>query len=316
VTGGATLEAFAIFSSLMTLAAGLIWIERRLLGLFQERLGPNRVGPLGILQPLADVIKLLAKEDWTPPFADRPVFVLAPVALAASAILAFAVVPVAPGLGVLDLEVGLLYFLAFEALGVYGILLAGWASGSKYALLGGLRAGAQTISYAVFLGLSAMGVVILAGTFDLRAIVEAQRSMWFVVYQPVGAVLFFLGGLAQAHRLPFDLPEGESELVGGYHTEYSSMKFGLFFVGEYVAMVVVSAVTATLYLGGWSGPGGPSVAWLLVKTLGLIGLMILCRASFPRPRFDQLMRWAWTVGLPLSLANLLATGALTLAASP
>lgn len=306
------LESIVLFAAVFTLAALLVWFERRLLGWFQERVGPNRVGPFGLLQPLADVIKLLAKEDWTPPFADRPVFVLAPLIMAGTGLLTFAIVPVAPGIGVVDPEVGYLVFLALGALGVYSTLMGGLASRSKYALLGGLRAAAQSISYEVFLGLSALGVVVIAGTFDLRAIVEQQSGIWYVVYQPVGFLLFLIGLVAEGHRLPFDLPEGESEIVAGYHTEYSSMKFGLFYLGEYVAMVVAAAMVTTLFFGGWHGPLLPPVLWFFLKVMLFIGLFILMRAAIPRPRFDQLMAWAWKVFLPLALLNLVVTAAVVL----
>lgn len=307
------LEILGLLAALMTLAAGMIWVERRLLGIWQERWGPNRVGPFGLLQPLADVIKLLAKEDWIPPFADKWLFVLAPVVVAATGMLAFAVVPISPDLGVVDLDVGVLFFLAMGSLAVYSALIGGWASNSKYSLLGGLRAAAQTVSYEVFLGVSVLGVVALAGSFDLRAIVEAQEPVWYVVYQPIGFVLFLIAGVAEAHRLPFDLPEADAELVAGFHTEYSSMKFGLFFVGEYVAMVALSGATTALFLGGWHGPLLPPVVWFTLKTLALLVFFVLLRASLPRPRFDQLMGWGWKWLLPLGLLNLLATGAVLLA---
>src|SRR5438309_897829 len=208
----------------LNLAAGLVWIERRLLAVWQDRYGPNRVGPFGLLQPLADSVKLFLKEDWIPPFADKPVFVLAPWIIVVTGLLSFAVVPLAPGFVVADLDIGLLFLLAMSSLGVYSIVLAGWASNNKYSLLGGLRASAQMLSYEVFMGLSLMGVVMLAGSFNLREIVEAQRGMWFCVPQFLGLAIFLIAGVAETHRLPFDLPEAESELVAGYHSEYSGMK--------------------------------------------------------------------------------------------
>ncbi|MDX1631151.1 MAG: NADH-quinone oxidoreductase subunit NuoH [Thermoanaerobaculia bacterium] len=298
----------------LTLAAGLIWMERRLLALWQERYGPNRTGPFGLLQPLADMIKIFTKEDWIPPFADKPVFVLAPAVIVVTVLLTFAVVPIAPTIGVVDLNVGLLFFLAMSSLGAYSVVLAGWASASKYSLLGGLRSAAQMLSYEVFMGLSLMGVVMLAGSFDLRQIVLAQEGLWFVVLQPVGFVVFLIAGLAETHRLPFDLPEAESELVAGYHTEYSGMKFGMFFVGEYMAMTLVSALLTVLFFGGWHGPAFlPPVAWFLLKTLVFLVFFVLLRASLPRPRYDQLMAWAWKILLPLSLVNLVVTGGVILA---
>ena len=238
----------------LSIASGLIWLERRLLALWQDRYGPNRVGPFGMLQVVADMIKIFTKEDWIPPFADKPVFVLAPAIIVATVLMTFAVLPIAPGVIVTDLNVGLLFFLAMSSLGVYSVALAGLSSDNKYSLLGGLRAAAQMISYEVFMGLSLMGVVVLAGSFDLVKIVEAQRKMWFVIPQFLGFVLFLIAGIAETRRLPFDLPESESELVAGYHSEYSGMKFGMFFVGEYLGVALISALIAVLFFGGWLGP--------------------------------------------------------------
>ncbi len=245
----------------LTISAGLIWLERRLLALWQDRYGPNRVGPFGLLQPLADMIKIFTKEDWTPPFADKAVFIIAPAIVVVTALLAYAVIPFAPGISVVDLNIGLLFFLAMSSMGAYSVVLAGWASDSKYSLLGGLRAAAQMISYEVFMGLSLMGVVMLAGSFNLREIVEAQRGMWFCIPQFLGLVGFLVAGVAETHRLPFDLPEAESELVAGYHSEYSGMKFGMFFVGEYLGVTLISALIVTCssadgwgpYYRRWSG---------------------------------------------------------------
>jgi NADH-quinone oxidoreductase subunit H len=313
-TLAAWLNIVGMLGAVLIIAAMLTWAERRLLGLWQERYGPNRVGPFGLLQPLADVIKLMMKEDWIPPMADRPVFVIAPALVMATALAAFAVVPVAPSIGVTDrLDIGLLFFLAMAALTVYGVVMGGWASNSKYALLGGVRSAAQMISYEVFMGLSLMGVVILAGSFDLREIVLAQRGLWYAIPQLPGLVLFFIAGVAGIHRLPFDLPEAESELVAGYHTEYSSMKFGMFFVGEYVGMLLLSAMVTTLFLGGWLGPLLPPVLWFLLKTAAVVVLLILLRAALPRPRYDQLMALGWKVMLPLALLNLAVTGGVVLA---
>jgi NADH-quinone oxidoreductase subunit H len=253
------------------------------------------------------------KEDWVPPMADRPIFVLAPALVMATGLVAFAVVPAAPAIGVIDLNVGLLFFLAMAALAVYGVVLGGWASNSKYSLLGGLRAAAQMISYEVFMGLALMGVVILAGSFDLRAIVEAQRGLWYVVPQLPGFLLFLIAGVAELHRLPFDLPEAENELVAGYHTEYSSMKFGMYFVGEYVGMILTAALITTLFLGGWLGPVLPPLIWFLLKTAAILVFFVLLRAALPRPRYDQLMALGWKVLLPLALLNLLVTGGVVLA---
>ncbi len=307
-------NAFGILIVLVGVAALLTWVERRLLGLWQDRYGPNRVGPYGVLQVLADMIKLLFKEDWIPPFADRMVFVLAPAIVMTTVLLAFAVIPVAPGIGITDLDgIGILFFLAMSGLSVYSAVLAGWASNSKYALLGSFRAAAQMLSYEVFMGLSFLGVVLLAGSFDLRAIVEAQRGLWYIGPQFIGFIIFLIAGIAETHRLPFDLPEAETELVAGFHTEYSSLKFGMFFVGEYVGIVLISAMVTTLFLGGWQGPVLPPVLWFLLKTCFFVCFFILLRAALPRPRYDQLMAFGWKAMLPLSLLNIMVTGAVLLA---
>lgn len=306
------LSILGILMVAMTIAAGLIWVERRLLALWQDRYGPNRVGPLGLMQVLADTIKIFMKEDWIPPFVDRPVFILAPAIVFVTVLMSFAVLPVAPGIIVSDLNVGLLFFLAMSSLGVYSVVLAGWSSNNKYALLGGLRASAQMLSYEVFMGLSLMGVVLLAGSFSLPTIVEAQRKIWFVIPQFLGFVLFLMAGFAETRRIPFDLPESESELVAGYHSEYSGMKFGMFFVGEYLGITLISAMIAVLFFGGWLGPVLPGVVWFLIKTFFFISFFILVRAALPRPRFDQVMSWGWKVMLPLALANLVVTGAVLL----
>ena len=306
-------NVIVILIVVFSFAALLSWIERRLLGVWQDRYGPNRVGPFGMLQIVADAIKLLTKEDWIPPFADKAVFVLAPAVIAVTALLAFAVVPIAPGIGVVDLNIGLLFFLAMSSLGVYSVVLGGWASNNKYSLLGGFRAAAQMLSYEVFMGLSLMGVVMLAGSFNLRDIVHAQENLWFCIPQILGLVTFTVAGIAEARRLPFDLPEAENELVAGFHTEYSGMKFGLFFIGEYVGIILISAMMVTLFFGGWLGPLLPPLMWFLLKTSIVIGFFILLRASLPRPRYDQLMAYGWKVMLPLTLVNLLVTGAIVLA---
>lgn len=297
----------------LSIASGLIWLERRLLALWQDRYGPNRVGPFGLLQVVADMIKIFTKEDWIPPFADKPVFVLAPAIIVVTVLMTFAVLPIAPGIIVTNLNIGLLFFLAMSSLGVYSVALAGWSSDNKYSLLGGLRAAAQMISYEVFMGLSLMGVVVLAGSFDLAKIVEAQRKMWFVIPQFLGFVLFLIAGIAETRRLPFDLPEAESELIAGYHSEYSGMKFGMFFVGEYLGVTLISALIAVLFFGGWLGPWLPPIVWFFIKMFLFICFFVLLRASLPRPRFDQLMSWGWKMMLPLALANTLITGAAMLA---
>ena len=303
------LSIVGIVMGALTIAASLIWVERRLLALWQDRYGPNRTGPFGLLQVVADAIKIFMKEDWIPPFVDTPVFIVAPAIIFVTVLMSFAVIPVAPGIVVSDLNIGLLFFLAMSSLGVYSVVLAGWSSNNKYSLVGGMRAAAQMLSYEVFMGLSVMGVVLLSGSFSLGTIVEAQKKVWFVVPQFPGFVLFLIAGLAETRRIPFDLPEAESELIAGYHSEYSGMKFGMFFVGEYMGITLISGMIAVLFLGGWLGPVLPGILWFLIKTFLFIAFFILLRAALPRPRFDQLMSWGWKVMLPLALANLLLTGA-------
>lgn len=297
-----------ILGGVLTIAPGLIWLERRLLALWQDRYGPNRVGPFGIFQVVADMIKIFTKEDWIPPFADKPVFIMAPAIVVFTTLLSFVIVPVAPGIGVLDLNIGLLFFLAMSSMGAYSVVLAGWSSNNKYSLIGGLRGAAQMLSYEVFMGISLMGVVALAGSFSLFDIVEAQRTMWNVIPQFFGFVVFFIAGIAETHRLPFDLPEAESEIIAGYHSEYSGMKFGMFFVGEYIGITLISALMVTLFFGGWHGPWLPPVVWFLLKTFLFLSFFILLRAALPRPRYDQLMAYGWKVMLPLALMNLVVTG--------
>lgn len=303
---------FGILIVVLSISAGLIWVERRLLALWQDRYGPNRVGPFGLLQVLADMIKIFFKEDWIPPFVDKPVFIIAPAVILVTTLLTFGVLPIAPGIVVTDLNVALLFFLGMSSLGVYSVILAGWSSDNKYALLGGLRASAQMLGYEVFMGLSLMGTVLLAGSFRLSDIVAAQRHLWFVIPQFLGFVLFLIAGIAETRRLPFDLPEAESELIAGFHSEYSGMKFGLFFVGEYIGIILISSMIAILFFGGWLGPVLPGILWFLIKIFAFIGFFILLRASLPRPRFDQLMSWGWKLMLPLALANLLVTGAVVM----
>ena len=303
-----------ILMAAMTISALLIWLERRLLALWQDRYGPNRVGPFGLVQVVADMVKIFFKEDWVPPFADKPVFIMAPAVIMITVLMSFAVIPFAPDLFVVDLNIGLLFFLGMSSLGAYSLVLAGWASNNKYSLIGGLRASAQMIAYEVFMGLSLMGVVMLSGSFSLRAIVEAQRNMWFVVPQFLGFVIFLIAGIAETHRLPFDIPEAESEIIAGFHSEYSGLKFGMFFVGEYLGVTLISAMTVTLFFGGWLGPEFlPPWAWFLLKTFVFICLFILLRAGLPRPRYDQLMAYGWKILLPLALLNILVTGAVVLA---
>lgn len=297
----------------MSASASLIYMERKLLALWQDRLGPNRVGPYGTIQVVADMIKIFTKEDWIPPFADKAVFIIAPMIVVTTVLMSFAVIPVSPNLWVVDLDIGILFFLAMSSLGVYSVVLAGWSSNNKYSLLGGLRASAQMLSYEVFMGLSVLGVVAMAGTFNLREIVEAQKGLWFIIPQFVGFVVFLIAGIAETHRIPFDLPESENELVAGFHSEYSGMKFGMFFVGEYLGIVLISAMVVTLFFGGWRGPLLPPIVWFFIKTYCFVAFFILLRATFPRPRYDQLMSLGWKIMLPLSLLNLLITGAIVLA---
>ena len=301
-----------IIAALLT-ASLLTWLERRLLGIWQDRYGPNRVGPFGLLQVVADGIKIFTKDDWIPPFADKAVFTIAPAIIMVTVLLAFAVVPVTPTIGVVDNNVGLLFFLAMTALASYSVLLAGYASNSKYALLGGLRSAAQMVSYEVFMGIALMGVVLMSGTFNLRSIVEQQADGWYIIPQFVGFMVFLIAGIAESHRLPFDLPEAEHEIVAGFHTEYSSMKFGMFFIGEYMGVALVSAMIVTLYFGGWLGPFFPPIVWFALKTFIFMCFFILLRAAIPRPRYDQLMSFGWKVLLPIALLNLLVTGGVILA---
>jgi NADH-quinone oxidoreductase subunit H len=298
---------------LQMLAAGLIWVERRMLAVWQDRYGPNRAGPFGLLIVLADTLKLLFKEDWIPPFADKKIFVVAPAIIVVCVLMGFVIIPFAPGILIADLNIGILFFLAMSSLAVYSIVLGGWASNNKYSLLGALRGASQMITYEVFMGLSLMGVVMLTGSFRLTDIVMAQKDLWFVVTQPIGFVIFLIAGIAETHRLPFDIPEAESELVAGYHSEYSGMKFGMFFIGEYIGITLISALVVTLFFGGWLGPAFlPPLVWFVLKTFGFILFFILLRASLPRPRYDQLMEYGWKILLPVALLNIMVTGAIVL----
>jgi NADH-quinone oxidoreductase subunit H len=293
-------------------AAVLTWFERRLLGIWQDRYGPNRLGPFGIFQVVADMLKLLTKHDWVPPFADRVVFIFAPTAIVVAMLMGFAVVPFGPNLHIIDVNIGLLFFLGMTSLAVYSVLLGGLASNNKYALLGGLRSAAQMVSYEVFMGLSLMGVVMLTGSFSLQDIVLAQQDMWYAVPQFLGLFVFLIAGIAESHRLPFDLPEAEHELTAGFHTEYGGMKFAMFMLGEYLGLILISSMIVTLFFGGWLGPWLPPLVWFGIKTFIVICFFILLRAAIPRPRYDQLMSLGWKVMLPLTLINLVVTGAIAL----
>ncbi|MCD6060011.1 MAG: NADH:ubiquinone oxidoreductase subunit [Moraxellaceae bacterium] len=318
----AMLKAVVILLATVIAAAFLSFIERRLLAWWQDRYGPNRVGPFGMFQLMADMLKMFFKEDWTPPFADRLIFWLAPAIALSALLLVMAVIPITPEWGVMaDMNVGLLFFLAMAGLGVYAVLFAGWSSNNKYALLGGLRASAQTLSYEVFMGIALMGVVVEAGSFSLRDIVEYQQHHWLVLTQFFGFCAFLIAGIAVTHRHPFDQPEAEQELADGYHIEYSGLKWGMFFVGEYVGVVVISALLVTLFFGGWLPPFAetlpflksiPAFFWFAGKTAFFIMLFVLVRGSLIRPRYDQVMTFGWMVCLPLTLLNLLVTGAVVL----
>jgi NADH-quinone oxidoreductase subunit H len=313
----ATILKIALVMGLVLLAvAYLTWLERKLIGDIQVRYGPSRVGRFGLLQPIADGLKLMFKEDLVPANADRFIFLLAPAISIIPALIVFAVIPFGPTFVITDVNVGLLYVFAVTSLGVYGIVLAGWASNSKYALLGGLRSSAQMVSYELSLGLSVVGVVMMAGSLSLVDIVEAQKGSWYgifprwnVVPQFLGFVIFLVSSNAELNRAPFDLPEAETELVAGFHTEYSSMKFAMFFMAEYANMIAASAIATTLFLGGWQGPLLPPIIWFVLKVFCFLFLFVWLRATVPRFRYDQLMGFGWKVLLPTALVNVMLTAA-------
>ena len=314
------LKCIVILLAVVIVGALMSWVERRLLAWWQDRYGPNRVGPYGMFQIAADMLKMFFKEDWNPPFTDRLIFTLAPILAMSVVLIAFIIVPITPTWGVADLNIGLLFFLGMAGLSVYAVLFAGWSSNNKYALLGSLRASAQTVSYEVFMGLALMGIVAQVGSFNMRDIVNYQaENLWFIIPQFLGFCTFFVAGIAVTHRHPFDQPEAEQELADGYHVEYAGMKWGMFFVGEYIGIVLVSALLTTLFFGGWNGPFGllPSLPflWFALKTGFFMMIFILLRASLPRPRYDQVMKFGWLVCLPLTLINLLVTGAMVLLAA-
>ena len=323
------LKIAVLLIGVLTAVAYLVLLERKVQAWVQVRLGPMRVGPHGVLQPVADVLKLLIKEDITPARADKVIYTLAPIIILVPALVVFAVVPFGPEteifgyavpLYISDINVGLLYIVAVASLGVYGTILGGWASNSKYPLLASLRASAQLVSYEVAIIMTLVSLIVMAGSLSMVQIVEAQRAagVWFVFVQPVAFVIFFIGGLAETNRAPFDLPEAEQELVGGFHTEYSGIRFALFFLAEYANMIVISTVATTLFLGGWLRPL-PNVEWLsaldvvpgwiwfLLKTFLFLFVFLWVRATLPRYRYDQLMRLGWKVLIPLALANLIVT---------
>ncbi|MEA3297822.1 MAG: NADH-quinone oxidoreductase subunit NuoH [candidate division Zixibacteria bacterium] len=313
-----SIKVIVIMMAVLTGCAYSTYMERKVIGHLQHRVGPSYAGPYGLLQPIADAVKLIFKEDLVPDRAERVTYALAPMISFIPAMLTFAVVPVAADSNLFgydikwvisDLNIGVLYILMVTSLGVYGIVLAGWSSGSKYSLMGGIRSSAQMISYEVGYGLSIIGVILIANTLSLRELVEQQASIgdWFIFRQPLGFLLYLTCAIAETNRLPFDMPEAESELVGGYHTEYSSMRFAMFFIGEYANMLAVAAIGTTLFLGGWQGPFLPSVVWFLIKVFLLMFFYIWLRATFPRFRYDQLMNFGWKVIFPLALLNVIVT---------
>lgn len=306
---------------LLFMAAYLVWAERKFLARLQIRYGPNRAGPFGLLQPVADIVKMITKEDTIPDGADSLIFRLAPAVVATSAFLMFAVVPFGPDmtlwgqtvpLVVVDLNIGLLFVFALSSLAVYGVALGGWASNSKYGLLGGIRGAAQMISYELALGLSLVPVVMMARSFSIVDIVQAQERYPFILFQPIAFLVFVISAMAESKRIPFDMPEAENELVAGYHTEYSGMRFGLFFLGEYVHIMVFGGIVSVLFLGGWRGPILPPFVWLMVKIVLIALFMIWVRGTLPRLRYDQLMTLGWKVLIPISLINILVTGVIGL----
>lgn len=297
--------------------AYMTWFERRVIGRLQVRVGPDRVGVAGLMQPLADALKLFFKEDLRPTRADLLLFPLAPAISLFAALAAFAVIPFGPSVmvagvrmpgGIANLQVGLLYIVGVSSLGVYGLVLGGWSSGSKYSLIGGLRAAAQVVSYELVLGLALVSVAIVSGTLSLEGIVSGQANhVPYFILQPLAFLLYLVAAVAEVNRAPFDLPEADTELVAGYHTEYGGMRFAMFFIAEYINVITVSALAATMFFAGWSGPVLPGPWWLFLKMLAFLFLFVWLRATLPRLRYDQLMRLSWSVLLPLALINLLAT---------
>lgn len=301
------IKILIIVVCVLTGVAYMTYAERKVIGHMQVRLGPVHTGPFGLLQPLADGLKLMSKEDMTPDMVDKPVFYVAPMLGMVPGLAAFAVIPFAPNIVVADINIGVLYVLALSSVGVYGIIMSGWASNSKYATLGSLRSSAQIISYETAMGLSILGPVLLAGSLNLKEITEAQRGLWFFIPQFVAFVIYSISAVAETNRAPFDLPEAETELVAGFHVEYSGMRFAMFFLGEYANMYVVSCMCAILFLGGYTGPLLPPLVWFLIKMLAFMFFFLWLRATLPRLRFDQLMNLGWKVLIPIALANLLIT---------
>src|SRR3989338_3794276 len=291
-----------------------VYFERKVIGHMQARLGPMRVGPHGLLQPIADFVKLFFKEDIVPSNADKPIFLIAPVISVVAALASLAVIPLWETFAIANINIGILYILALSSVGAYGIILAGWSSNSKYSFLGALRSSAQVISYEIAMGLSLVGIIMLAGSANLIDIVNAQSKYPFILTQPVAFFVFLMAAIAETNRAPFDLPEAETELVAGYFTEYSGMRFGLFFVAEYAGMFIMSAIAAICFLGGWKGPHFwifshvPNIVWFLLKVYALIFFYYWLRATLPRYRYDQLMSLGWKLFIPLTLANIAVTG--------
>jgi len=316
----AVVKVILVFLVVLTAVAYMVLLERRVLAHIQSRIGPNRVGPQGLLQPAADAVKLMTKETIIPEAASRRLFLMAPVFTMVPALAAFAVIPFGDSitlfgreiqLHIADVNIAVLYILAWSSIGVYGIFLGGWASNNKYALMGGLRSSAQMISYELTIGLVVVAVVLQSGSFSLVDTVNAQKPLWFVLTQPLGFFLFVIASMAEINRTPFDLPEAETELVAGFHTEYSGMRFAMYFLGEYANLMTVTALATLLFLGGWNMPF-PSPAWMaplwfVGKMMALILFMMWTRGTLPRFRFDQLMQFGWKVLLPLSLVNILVT---------
>ena len=309
-------KMFVIFGAVMLTMTYITLAERKILGYMQIRPGPNRVGPWGLLQPIADGIKLFLKEDIIPDNASKVVFVIAPAMALIPAVMTIAVVPFGPAVTIFgrpidiymaDINIGILYIFAVSSIGVYGIVLAGWSSESKYSLLGGLRSSAQMISYELSMGFAIVGVIMLSQSLSMVTIIEAQKGVWFIIPQFLGFAIYITAAIAELNRTPFDLPEGESELVSGYFTEYSSMKYAMFMLAEYINIITVSGIVTTLYLGGWHGPILPPFIWFIVKLFAVVFFMIWVRATFPRFRYDQLMTFGWKVLLPASIVNILLT---------
>jgi len=312
----ALVKVLVVFTAMLLCVAYMTLMERKVLGHMQVRYGPNRVGPLGLLQPIADGIKLFFKEDIIVPHANRLIYIFAPAVIVITALMSYAVIPFGDRVTIMghqvdlvlaDVNVGVLYLFAISSLGVYGVVMGGWASNNKYSLLGSIRSTAQMISYELSLGLSIIGVLMITGSLSTVKIVEAQSPVWFIIYQPVGFIIFLISAVAECSRTPFDLTECENELVAGYQTEYSSMKFGLYYLGEYAHILVVSSLAVTLFFGGWRGPWLPPIVWFLIKVFVFIFFFIWIRATFPRFRYDQLMKFGWKVLFPLSLLNIMIT---------